>query len=104
MVRRSAARARVRNSAPMISAVLVACGVVAVVVGAWRGYLAARSALAPLVQPRDETRTLLESGRPMLERPRVRRAIRNVAFSVGWLGVALYGLFLASVGGVLAGR
>jgi hypothetical protein len=63
---------------------------------AWRSYVAARSALLPLVREGDPTRTLIEETQPVYTRSRVRIAVRNVAVSLGWLVVALYGLFLAS--------
>jgi hypothetical protein len=78
--------------------VLVACGVAATAIGLVRGFVAAREALGPLVHEGDPTRTLLEAARPVYARPRVRLFARRVALSVGWLVVALYGVFLASVG------
>lgn len=78
--------------------VLLGTGVAATVIGLWRGYGAARAALAPLVHDGDPTRTAVEAGRPFLARARVRLFARRVALSVGWLVVALYGLFLMSVG------
>ncbi len=73
-------------------------GVFSVVCGSWRGYLAARQAVLPLVREGDPTRTLIEATRPLHERSRVRLAARNVGVSLLWLGVAMYGLYLATVG------
>ena len=85
----------------MTGAILFLCGVTAVVVGTWRGYLNAREAIAPLVHAGEPTRTAVDAGRPVLERARVRRFVRGAAISIGWLGVAMYGLFLvASAEGV----
>jgi len=82
----------------MIGAILLLSGLFAVAYGSWRGYLAARSALLPFVRQGDETRTLIEAAQPVLERARVRLAVRNVGLSLVWLGVAMYGLYLATVG------
>ena len=87
-----------RNLAAMLAAVLVVSGVFAIAYGSWRGYVAARTALAPLVREGDPTRTLVEAGRPLHARTRVRIAVRQVAVAVGWLTVALYGLYLAAAG------
>ena len=73
-------------------------GVFSVVCGSWRGYLAARQAVLPLVREGDPTRTLIEATRPLRERSRVRLAARNVGLSLMWLAVAMYGLYLATVG------
>jgi hypothetical protein len=56
----------------MIGLVLVSCAAIGALTGAWRGYAVAREAIAPLV--------------------------RRLAISIGWIAIALYGLFLASVG------
>jgi hypothetical protein len=82
----------------MIGAILLLSGVFAVSYGSWHGYLAARSALLPFVRQGDETRTLVEAAQPVHERARVRLAVRNVGLSLVWLGVAMYGLYLATVG------
>ena len=71
------ARSRVRHLRPMLSAVLIATGLFATAWGCWRGYAAARAVHA---------------------RTRVRVAVRNVVFAVAWLAVAMYGLYLATVG------
>jgi hypothetical protein len=76
--------------------VLLLCGLAAVTIGTWRGYVNAREVLAPLVHAGEPTRTAVEATRPVLERTRVRRAARSLAASVGWLAVAMYGLFLVS--------
>jgi hypothetical protein len=82
----------------MLGAVLVLSGLVALVYGSWRGYAAARSALAPLIRDGEPTRSLIEASRPIHARVRVRLAARHVLQSVGWLGIAMYGLYLATVG------
>jgi hypothetical protein len=87
---------------PMLSAVLLATGLFATAYGCWRGYTAARSALAPLVRDGDPTRTLVESAQPIHARGRVRLAARSATTAVVWLAVAMYGLYLSTVG--LAGR
>ena len=86
-----------------MGAILGLCGLTAAVVGAWRGYAVAREAISPLVHAGEPTRTAIEATRPILARPRVRLFVRRLAISIGWIGVALYGLFLASVGQGLGG-
>ena len=76
--------------------VLFCCGAVAVAVGTWRGYANARGALEPVVHDGDPTRAAVEAGRPLLERTRVRRAVRSVLAAIAWLSVAMYGLFLVA--------
>ncbi len=73
-------------------------GLFAIVYGSWRGCVAARQAVLPLVREGDPTRTLIEAARPVYARSRARRAARQVGFSLMWLGVALYGLCLATAG------
>jgi hypothetical protein len=82
----------------MIGFVLVSCGALGVLLGLWRGYAVARQAISPLIHAGDPTRTAIEATRPLVDRPRVRLFARRVAISIGWVAVALYGLFLASVG------
>jgi len=82
----------------MIAAVLVLSGLVVACYATWRGYVAARSALLPLLREGEATRTLIDAGRPLHARSRVRAAARNVVVAVGWLTLALYGLYLATVG------
>ena len=82
----------------MVGAVLVLAGLVLFVAATSRGYGAARAALLPLVGEGDPTRTLIDETRPLRERSRVRLAARSVVISIGWIVVAGYGLFLASVG------
>ncbi|HEX5826128.1 MAG TPA: hypothetical protein VFY23_01290 [Candidatus Limnocylindrales bacterium] len=82
----------------MLSVVLVASGLIVTVYGTWRGYVAARGAMLPLVQQGDPTRSLVEATRPVHERSRVRMVARQVLLAVGWLSVALYGMYLATVG------
>jgi hypothetical protein len=79
-------------------------GLVAATYAAWRSYVAARSAIAPLVREGEPTRTLIEGTRPVYARSRIRIAVRNVAVALGWLVVAMDGLFLASAGMALQGR
>ena len=78
--------------------VLLLSGFVAVAWGLWRGYAAARAALAPIVRDGEPTRGLIESTRPLHARTRVRLAVRNMLLAVLWLSVAMYGLYLATVG------
>ena len=82
----------------MTGVVLVISGLFAVVYGTWRGYAAARQAVLPLVREGDETRTLIDAARPVHERSRVRLAARHAGLSMIWLGVAMYGLYLTTVG------
>jgi hypothetical protein len=82
----------------MTGVVLVWSGVFLAVWGTWRGYAAARGALLPLVRQGDATRSLVDAARPVHERTRVRLVARNVAFAVLWLVVAMYGLYLATIG------
>jgi hypothetical protein len=78
--------------------VLIGSGLIAAAIGVWRGYSAARLALAPLVHDGEPTRTAVEAGRPVLARPRVRLFARRVAESLVWTLLAFYGLFMISVG------
>ena len=78
--------------------VLILCGAIALVFGLGRGYVEARSALGPFMHEGEPTRTLVDAGRPVLERARVRLFLRRTAVAVGWLVVALYGLLLLSYG------
>ena len=82
----------------MTGDILVISGLFALVYGTRRGYVAARQAVLPLVRQGDETRTLIEATRPLRERSRMRIAVRHVGLSLLWLGVAMYGLYLATVG------
>ena len=91
-----------RNLAAMLAAVLVVSGLFAIAYGSWRGYVAARSALLPLVREGDPTRSLVEAQRPVHARTRVRLAVRHVLLAVGWLTVALYGMYLVTVGSAVA--
>ena len=77
---------------------LTVCGMTAALVGGWRGYAVAREALAPLAHEGDPTRTAIESTRPFHARPRVQLFARRLAVSIGWLLVAMYGLYLVVVG------
>ncbi len=82
----------------MTGVVLLCSGLFLVAWGSWRGYVAARSALLPLVREGDPTRTLVNSTRPLHARTRVRLAVRSVGFALIWLGIAMYGMYLATVG------
>jgi hypothetical protein len=82
----------------MLGAVLVLSGAIAMVHGSWRGYAAARAALLPLVREGDPTRTLIEAGRPIHARTRIRFAVRNVLLAIGWLAIAMYGMYLVTAG------
>ena len=82
----------------MLSAVLIATGLFSTGWGCWRGYAAARATLVPLQSGGDPTRALVEAAQPVHARARVRAAAHNVLLAVLWLAVALYGLFLATVG------
>jgi len=85
---------------PMIDVLLLSCGLVLAGIGTWRGYAAARSALGPLTHAGDATRALVEAGQPVHARPRIRLVAGRVLLAVGWLVLALYGLFLVSAGAV----
>src|SRR3954466_6884663 len=89
---------RVRNLPPMLAAILVLSGLFATVYGTSRGYAAARRAPVPLIREGEPTRTLIEAGRPIHARSRVRFAARHALLAVGWLSVAMYGMYLATVG------
>jgi hypothetical protein len=82
----------------MLAVILLASGLVALGYGSWRGYAAARAALLPLLRDGDETRALIDATRPVLDRTRIRQAARNVLVAVAWIGVAMYGLYLATLG------
>jgi hypothetical protein len=82
----------------MTALVLLAAGAFLTAWGSWRGYLSARAALLPLVREGDATRTLIDASRPVHARTRVRIMARHVVLAVGWLAVAMYGLFLVTVG------
>jgi hypothetical protein len=77
---------------------LVLSGLVVSALGTWRSYAAAREAIGPLVHDGEPTRSALEAARPIHARTRVRLFARRLALAVGWLLIALYGLFLLSVG------
>ncbi len=85
-----------------MSAIVVVCGLVTVVLGGWRSYVLAREALAPMAHDGDPTRRAIEAVQPLRMRPRVRLFVRRVILSVGWLIVAFYGLYLVVAGGEIA--
>jgi len=101
--RACSARVRYAKLARMLSVVLVLSGLFATVYGMSRGYVAARGALLPLLREGEPTRTLIDAGRPIHARSRVRVALRQVVVAVAWLTVALYGMYLATVGAAMAG-
>jgi hypothetical protein len=82
----------------MTGVVLVWSGVFLALWGTWRGYAAAREALVPLARQGDPTRSLVDAARPVHERTRVRLLARHIAVAVLALAVAMYGLYLATVG------
>ena len=79
-----------------MEAVLLLSGLLVAVIGTWRGYANARLVVAPLVHPGEPTRTAVEAMQPVAERARVRRAARNLVAAVGWIVLAMYGLFLVA--------
>lgn len=87
-----------RHFLAMTGVVLLCSGLFLATWGSWRGYVAARSALLPLVREGDPTRALVDSTRPLHARTQVRIVVRNALFSMVWLGVAMYGLYLATIG------
>jgi hypothetical protein len=82
----------------MTAVVLLVAGAFLAAWGGWRGYVSARAALLPLVRQGDPTRTLIDASRPVHARTRVRVMARHVLVAIAWLSVAMYGLFLATVG------
>lgn len=82
----------------MIGLVLVSSGLVVAATGAWRSYGFARHALAPFVRDGDPTRRLIDATRPVHDRWRTRAAARSLVLAVGWLCLAMYGLYLVTVG------
>jgi len=86
-----------------MSALLVTCGLVLAGVGTWTGYRHAREAIVPAAPPGDPTRSAIDAARPLHARIAVRRFARSVAAAMIWLALALYGLFLAQTGAILAG-
>jgi hypothetical protein len=77
---------------------LVTCGLVLAGAGTWSGYRHAREAIAPAVHEGDPTRAQVDAARPLHARDGVRRFARSVVLAVGWLVLALYGLYLVSAG------
>ncbi len=87
---------------------LLSCGVLLAGAGTWSGYRNAREAIIPAgtrgdPTRGDPTRSAIDASRPLLARARVRRFARSAAAAVAWLAIALYGLFLAQTGALLAG-
>jgi hypothetical protein len=78
-----------------VGPLLIACGVIAIVIGMWRGYAVAREALGPMIHDDgDPTRRAIDATRPVLTRMRTRTFARRTAVAIGWLVVASYGLAL----------
>ena len=82
----------------MAALVLILTGSFALAWGLVRGYLSARAALLPLAGEGEPTRTLIEASKPVYARTRVRTSVRRAGSAVVWLVVAMYGLFLVTVG------
>lgn len=82
-----------------MNGILLACGLVLAALAGWRGYGAARRAIRPLVHDGEPTRTLIDDRRPPYARARVRAVAREVAVSIGWIALAMYGLFLVAAAG-----
>jgi hypothetical protein len=82
----------------MVGGLLVACGAVLGVSGTWNAYRNARDSLVPFTSPGDPTRAAIDAARPLVARPKLRRAARHVSLAMGWLVAATYGLYLASAG------
>jgi hypothetical protein len=79
-----------------MATLLLISGLTVTAIATWRGYANARAALGSASDEGDPTRAAIEAARPLLARTRVRRFVRSVAISLGWLVLAMYGLFLAS--------
>jgi hypothetical protein len=76
-----------------VAFVLATCGFVLTAIGVWRSYTSARHALAPLAHQGDPTRAAIEAMRPLPFRPKVRTVVTRALVSMGWLAIALYGLY-----------
>ena len=83
--------------------VLATCGFVLTAIAVWRSYASARQALAPLTHQGDPTRAALEALRPLPFRPKVRTVLSRVLLAMGWLAVALYGLYFVVRAGSISG-
>jgi len=102
-----------------MEAVVFWCGLAAVTLGAWRSYANARAVVAPLVHPGVAPRENRQFGETSADRSPVadrttpadrstpadrttpaqlpvRQAMRSLAAAIGWLLVAMYGLFLVA--------
>jgi fatty acid desaturase len=93
---RGAAPEAVSGTLQRMESVLLLSGLLVAAIGTWRGYANARLVVAPWVHAGDATRTALEATQPLAERARMRRAARNLVVAVGWLILAMYGLFLVA--------
>jgi hypothetical protein len=74
--------------------ILILCGSTALTIGVYRSFVLARQALGPIIHEGDPTRTAIDAARPVHERERVRLVAARIAGSLGWLAVAMYGLYL----------
>ena len=83
--------------------ILATCGFVLTAIAVWRSYTSARQALAPLAHQGDPTRAALEALRPLPFRPKVRTVVSRVLLAMGWLAVALYGLYFLVQAGTISG-
>ena len=95
---RACARARLCEDGAVAALVLILTGTYALAWGLVRGYLSARAALLPIVTEGEPTRSLIEASKPVYARTRIRASVRSAAIAVAWLTVAMYGLFLTTVG------
>jgi hypothetical protein len=82
-----------------VSSALAISGVFLVVVGSWRGYAAARTAIGPFLHEGESTRTAVEATQRLTERARLVLAVRRTGLAIGWLVIAMYGLFLVAAAG-----
>jgi hypothetical protein len=88
---------------PPVGLLLGACGLILLAVGTWRSYVVARQALGPLAHQGDPTRAAVEAGRPLAQRATVRTVASRAVIAMGWLAIAMYGLYLAVRGQVFLG-
>ena len=81
--------------------VLFACGAALTAYGGWRGWANGRSMLGPAAHPpADLRRRALSQGEPATRGPalaEVRHAVWRLGLAVGWLLVALLGLYMMTV-------
>ena len=82
--------------------VLFACGLALTAYGGWRGWANGRSMLGPAAHPPDELRrrALARGEPPPPSGPglgELRHAVWRLGLAVGWLLVALLGLYMMTV-------